>query len=413
MTQAGKSLPLTTLVPETVDAVWINGAPYRGNFGYGKLTKDISMGEEQSEGSLVEVYLTMPADVISRERVVRAREMAAIDRAECPRVLFYGMPDESGVWISRLPDKDRSGTVKQMLPDACMLYVTEADRVTIGDGVHAVTGAVRHYDRSLVFTAQGTWMSRGEQNEDGTLRFIPVNTTLGCSGVGGTVVIGNRPITHQGRSILSWNSDTDERDECNASPISPPVDVLLREGKAAVRAFADTANNDAWFYTPGGEGRILVYQSEQNAWTTYTGMAPHCLAMLGGRVGIGMGKTLYLMDEGATADMLVDDEHPEGVRVGIRAEYQSAFGDFGASERIKRSCRATVVASCDKGRLTLTLQSVSGRRVSLSLRGEGEEVSVLQGRVPMGRFRFLRVGVSSDDDAPLRLHSIRLSARCP
>jgi hypothetical protein len=112
-------------------------------------------------------------------------------------------------------------------------------------------------------------------------------------------------------------------------------------------------------------------------------------------------------------DMLVDDEHPEGVRVGIRAEYQSAFGDFGASERIKRSCRATVVASCDKGRLTLTLQSVSGRRVSLSLRGEGEEVSVLQGRVPMGRFRFLRVGVSSDDDAPLRLHSIRLSARCP
>ena len=180
-----------------------------------------------------------------------------------------------------------------------------------------------------------------------------------------------------------------------------------------MRAFADTANSDAGFYTTGSEGRILVYQSEQNAWTTYTGMVPHCLAMLGGRVGIGMGKTLYLMDEGATADTLVDDEHPEGVRVGIRAEYQSSFGDFGASARIKRSCRATVVASCDRGRLTLTLQSVSGRRVSLPLRGEGEEISILQGRAPMGRFRFLRVGVSSDDDAPLRLHSIRLSARCP
>jgi hypothetical protein len=412
MTASGKILPLEHLTPETVDAIFIDGEPYRGNFSYSAPAKMVAMGDEQKAGSLVEVYLTMAEDAPIRERVVRAKGMAAIDRAECPRVVFYGMPDEGGIWIGRLPDKQRSETMKQMLPQTCMLYVTEGDRVTIGDGVHAVTGAVRHYDRSLVFTAQGTWMSRGEQNEDGTLRFIPVNTTLGCSRAGGAVVLGNRPVTVQGGRVLSWNSDTDERDECNATPISTPIDMLLADRKGEVRAFADTEQGDAWFYTPGGTGRILIYQSEQNAWTTYDGINPQCLALLGGKVGVGMGRTLYLMDEKETADILVDDEHPDGVRVGISAEYQSAFGDFGASERIKRLCRANVVATCDRGRLTLMLQSASGRRVTVPMEGDSDEVSVLQARAPMGRFRFLRVGIASDDDAPLRLHSIRLSARC-
>ena len=126
-----------------------------------------------------------------------------------------------------------------------------------------------------------------------------------------------------------------------------------------------------------------------------------------------MGKTLYLMDEAATADTLVDDEHPEGVRRGIEAEYQSAFLDFDAPDRTKRLCHGTVVASCGTGGLRLMLQSVSGRRVSVPLSGDGGALSVMQGRAPMGRFRFLRVGIVSDDDAPLQLHSIRLSACRP
>jgi hypothetical protein len=185
----------------------------------------------------------------------------------------------------------------------------------------------------------------------------------------------------------------------------------LREGKAAIRAFADTANNDAWFYTPGGEGRILVYQSEQNAWTTYTGMAPHCLAMLGGRVGIGMGKTLYLMDEGATADMLVDDEHPEGVRVGIDAEYAGSFADFGLATQSKRLCAAEVVAACGDQTVQLMLQSVNGRRQRVPLQGDGNEISVMRRRTGMGRVRFVRLGVQADHDGPMRLYAIRLNAR--
>ena len=164
-------------------------------------------------------------------------------------------------------------------------------------------------------------------------------------------------------------------------------------------------------YTPGVKGRVFIYHAAQNVWTTYDGFTPKALALLGDEVGVVMGKTLYCLDEAATADTLVDEEHPDGVRVGIDAEYQSAFCDFGAPERVKRLCRGTVVATCGAGKVTLTLQSVSGRCVSLPMEGDGREVSVMQGRVPMGRFRFLRVGVRSNDDAPQQLHSIRLTAR--
>ena len=412
MSADGKILPLLALVPESLDAIVIDGVLYRGNYSYSQQGKMISVGDEQKEGSLVEVYLTMP-DEGNRARITRAGRMAAIDRAEEARVLFYDIPNEAGVFISREPMDTDLGTVRTVLPDACGLYVTEGDRTVIGDGVHRVTGAVRHYDRSLVFTARDTWMTRGEQNEDGTLRFIPVNTMLGCQVAGGAAVLGNRPMTVHGGHLLAWSSDTDERDECNASPISTPVDALIREIKGDVQIFADSAGGEVWLYSPGQGGRILVYQSEQETFTSYDGFVPQCLAMLGDKVGVGQGKTLYLLDGAATADTLVDDEHPEGVRVGIEAEYRSAFFDFGSAESVKRLCRGTVVAACGHGRMTLLLQNVSGRSVRLALRGDGGEVSALQGRAPMGRFRFLRVGLLSEDDAPLRLYSIRLSARRP
>jgi len=412
MSEKGQRFPLILLLPETVDAILIDGVPYVGSYSYSKSGRVIALGKEIEAGSLVEFYVSMPENE-ERARVVCAKEMATIDRAESPRVLLYGIPGENGVWISRAPDRENIDSVRQVLPSACGLYVTQEDFTVIGDGVHAVTGALRHYDRSLVFTAKGTWMSHGEQNEDGTLRLIPINTTLGCSQTGGAVMLGNRPITAFGGRILAWNSETDERDECNATPISAPVEPLLRNMRRGLQAFADTEQGDAWFYCPGKGGRLLIYQSEVDAWTTYDGISPQCIAQLGDRVTVGMGRTLYRMDEEATADTLVDDEHPEGVRVGIAAQYQSAFWDFDASDHVKRLCRATVVAACSDHGVTLTLQNVSGKRTSLALKGDGGELSVMQGRAPMGRFRFLRVGVSSDDDAPLRLHSIRLSARCP
>lgn len=413
MTAAGKILPLNALKPESVDAILIDGELYRGNYSYSENGRMISLGDEQEGGSLVEVYLTMPEDGNVRGQVTQAGGFTAIDRAEESRVLFYGGPLEGRVWISRRPDDAGQEGMNRWLSDMCMLYVTKEDLLTIGDGVHAVTGAVRHYDRSLVFTAKGTWMSRGEQNADGTLRFIPVNTTLGCSSVGGAVMLGNRPITVYGHRILSWNSDTDERDECNASPLSTPVDVLLNGMKGGIRAFCDAVRGDAWFYCPGQISRVVIYQSEQDAWTTYDGMAPQCVALLCDQVCVGMGKTLYRLVDDATADTIVDEAHPEGVRVGIKARYESAFWDFDASDRPKRLCRGTVVAACGDGGLTMTLQNVSGRRVSLYLQGDGKDLSVMQGRAPMGRFRFLRVGMVSEDDAPLRLHSIRLNVCCP
>ena len=412
MDEDSRYIALPILSPETVDALLIDGVPYTGNFSYSASPHLISMNDELAAGTKVEVYVTMPAEFFKHaDEVKSARRMATLGRAEEEQVMFYGLSDTAQVYISRVPEKALQVNVRTVVPTACMLYVTEQDKMTIGDGVHAVTGACRHYDRSLIFTARGTWMSDGSRLEDGTLSLIPVNTVLGCSSEGAVALSGNAPITVQSSHVLCWNSKTDERDECNAAPISRPIETLLRAdfGKRAA-VFSHAVRGEIWFYVPDTAGRILIYQSERERWTSFDGFAPRCVFRMGDRVGIAMEKTLYYMEEAATADTLVTDEHPEGERVGIVAEYKSSFLDFGVSTRQKRMCRAAVVASCDRAALRLCLYNVNGRKQERELAGDGNEISLMQTRGWIGRFRFLRVGIVFDQDSPLRLHEIRLSA---
>ena len=118
-----------------------------------------------------------------------------------------------------------------------------------------------------------------------------------------------------------------------------------------------------------------------------------------------------LDSEEATADTLITEAHPEGVRVGIDAEYAGSFADFGLATQSKRLCAAEVVAACGDQTVQLMLQSVNGRRQRVPLQGDGNEISVMRRRTGMGRVRFVRIGVQADHDGPMRLYAIRLNAR--
>jgi hypothetical protein len=410
---ATKSVTLSTLVPEKVDALLINGEPYGGSISYSSIARAVSIGQEMPAGAQVEVYMTMPAEFAAlRSDVTACRRMAAIGQAEQPRMMFYDGTDGASIYLGRVIPQAECDHVRTVVADACMLYVREHDKITIGDGTHAVTGACRHYDRSLIFTACGTWMADGEENADGTLKLIPVNTTLGCSNAGAFLAVGNAPVSVYGHSVLRWNSRTDERDECNAMAISMPVETMLPSdfGRSATVCL-DEENGDIWFYRPDRQGRIFVYQTVCEGWTSFDGFAPHVVFAFAGRIGIGIGQTLYVMSEEATADTLITEAHPEGVRVGIDAEYAGSFADFGLATQSKRLCAAEVVAACGDQTVQLMLQSVNGRRQRVPLQGDGNEISVMRRRTGMGRVRFVRLGVQADHDGPMRLYAIRLNAR--
>ena len=410
---ATKSVTLSTLVPETVDALLINGEPYEGSISYSSIAKAVSIGQQMPAGAQVEVYMTMPAEfAASRRDITACRRMAAIGQAEQPRMMFYDGADEASVYLCRAISQAECDHVRTVVADMCMLYVTVQDKITIGDGVHAVTGACRHYDRSLIFTACGTWMADGEENAEGTLRLIPVNTTLGCSNAGAFLAAGNDPISVHGHRVLRWTSQTDERNECNALPISLPVETMLPSDFGRSTAVCmDEASGEIWFYRPDKQGRVFVYQTTCDGWTSFDGFLPHVVFAFAGGVGIGIGHTLYAVSAEATADTLITEAHPEGERVGIDAEYAGSFADFGLATQSKRLCTAEVVAACSDQTVQLTLQSVNGRRQHVLMRGDGNEISVMRRRTGMGRVRFVRLGVRTDHDGPMRLYAIRLNAR--
>ena len=406
----GRLIQLGDLVPLSVDAALIDGRIYRQQVTYNADMNQAELSDILPRGTEVELFLTMPGDFAPMQSNIKtARRACAIGRAEDARILFYDVLDTTAVRISRAISQRDRRIVRAVVPNTCMMYVSEEDEITIGDGLHEVTGGCRHYDRSLIFTAKGTWMADGESNEDGSLRLIPVNTSMGCSHGGGIAMIGNQPFTLFEGGVLCWNSDTDERDECNAAVISQPVQPLLEKtGEAKTVLWADEERGELWCYSPGEKRRILVYQPEFGTWTSFDGFAPDLIFDMGSENGIVMGKTLYRMASDVFCDTIITEEHPEGEKHLIEAEFQSPFLDFGAPERTKRLCQASAIALCEGGVLTLTVQRADGKKYEVDMAEEGDTVCEWRRRVNVGRFRFIRMGIRYKGEGPLHLYCARL-----
>ena len=392
-----------------VEQVWAQGARYEGVFQYDPVGKELLLSHGYDAGVAVEAIVTVdPSFCGDKTTLMGATGVASVGNAEAEKLLFYGGTVPRGsMYVSHPIARDEAALCKCMQPDTCALYLTPDDVLTLGDGLCAVTGACRHFDRSLVFTDSMTWMTDGEVGDSGKLQLIPINTTMGCSGGGAYTVVGNEPITVMGRRVLRWNSKTDERNECNAEVISREIEPLLDAdfGKCA-RVFPDTQRGEVWFYMPGKQGRILIRNEQRECWTSFDGFVPDGMFAFGEHIGFFAGQTVFLFDPEA----LVDTDE-QGRTLGIEAEFMSSFQDFGHSGRVKRPVGATVVASCGNGRAELVLQHVSGRERTVLLRGDGNEISIMQARMLGGRFRYVRIGLRCSDVREWSIHGIRIKVR--
>ena len=395
---------LDDLPVESVDGVLADGEPIT-TWSYNEKENRVGISMFRPVGTEYEVFVTMSPDffTVPEHGPLKAGDLAMIGDAEQPRLLFFGGVLPTGkIWMSRPIDRLQRAAVQTLYPEMCGVYMTDEDDMTVGDGVQAITGACRHYDRSLIFTTDQAWMADGRLNENGTLQFVPVNTSLGCDRAGACAVIGNHPYTlHRGR-VLRWNSHTDERNECNAEVVSVAVaEMIDREGG---RLLADASRGELWHYRPHGSG-VLVMQ-ERGAWTVLDGFVPGGMFLVGSTVGFYTGHTLYRFDPGADRDT-----DALGKTRAIEAEYQSRYMDFDQAERIKRLCRVSVVAECGEQEIELYVQDVRGRISRSVLRGTGEEVCALSSGAHTGRFRFLRIRLVANGMGRLRLCGLTVTAR--
>ena len=397
-------LYMNDLAVESVDGLLADGVPTT-KWRFEKDNNCVWLERIFEIGTVFEVLVTMkPSFFETRtDGPLGAESVAVIGDAERASLLFFGGSVPTGkVWMSRAVDDEARDTHAKLSSDYCCVYVTAEDMITVGDGVQSITGACRHYDRSLIFTADQTWMADGSLGESGRLRLIPINNTLGCDRLDGCAVVGNHPYTfHRGR-VLRWNSRTDERDECNAEVVSLALGDKL--DRAAARLFADVSMRELWVFVPGRDG-VLVMRGD-GAWTVFDGFSPDGMVMIGDAVGFYEGRTLYRFD----ADSLCDVDGTGQARA-IEVEYQSRYMDFGQAHRVKRLCGVTLLAACGDGSIELAVEDVRGRVSRETLRGTGDEVSVLTTRAHSGRFRYLRIHLFGRESGRLRLCGLAATAR--
>jgi hypothetical protein len=291
-----------------------------------------------------------------------------------------------------------------------MLYMQADGRREIGNGEHGVTAMVRHYDRTLIMTAAGTWTTdmQSLSTPDETDTFRAVNSTLGCSTVGGASSIGNNPISICGGDILRWNADTDELDECNAQSMAGEIRSLLPSELAQKgRVYYDGKHNEARFYLPGGEGSVFVWQYGSKNWTTMDfGKVPlQGFFAYHDRTGVLLGNTLYL-----SCDDMGYDTDADGTIRPIACRYTSHVLDFEHGGESIRPYAVLLCAAADAGQaFEVRICTPAGKWTGVVLTATGEQPCEMQRRIATGRCRHATLQVRCDCLGECRLRMVAIA----
>lgn len=362
--------------------------------------------DSAASGQVYTVYLTLKSAFLSGlDTVSHCLHASCIGDAENPVAVLYGGENKNCFYLSEPVEKAQMEEISLCYPDVVPLYFPVGCSVTLGDGNGEITGACRHYDRSLIFTTQGVWMTDPYRYINGETTFIPVNTGMGCTAPEAVFLVGNSPISVDGCDIIRWTSQTDERNECNGEVISFPIRSILP------RAFAQNAHGvvfkqarEVWLYEPGSDAGVFVWQEDRRSWTRFSGFVPQGMFTLGEQIGFYTQTQIFLFDENAMGDYSFD-----GTRTGIPVLYASSWMDMGEPRSVKRFLYGHVIADCGEQSVTMTITTPGGRSSSVEMKGSGQVFSVMGHRAGVGRFRYLQIRVTAAEEGYFRLYGVRVS----
>lgn len=390
-----------SVTPASVDAIYRDGMlQATDTYTHYQGSGDISFHTEMAVGTVFDMILTLPSDESTRhirEDFLRCR--CAIRPGEQGRtVMLFGGGDESGVlYLSETLTPQQRERCYAVAPQAVMLYVLPQGRRELGDGAQDIRAMVRHYDRTLVMTPEGTWTTDMNRlhDEQGGQTFLTVNSTLGCSTRGGALTVGNSPMSICGSDILLWNADTDELDQCNAQSMAQTVRALLADGLGRKgRIYYDSKHDEVIFYLPGESVPCMIWQRQLQCWTTfgYGGQTLQGLFSLGEMMGVLLGDTVCVSE-----DALPYDIDAAGEQRAIACRFVSHDLGFEHSGESVRPYAVRVCAHASEGQqMTLSLRAAGGKAVTVCLQATGETPCEMQKRVSVGRCRHARVELQCD-----------------
>ncbi len=324
------------------------------------------------------------------------------------RLFFWGPSQGSTMFCSAYVSQNDLKESQKHYPFSDSLYIPELFSFTVGDGSADIQGAIRHYDRLLIFTDRDAWMASADASGREDFPSSGINSDIGCGSYRGVTMAQNAPITVGRNTVWRWTNETAEFSKCNAYSISRPIDDKISpEAFASMGVYYNAPSNEIWLYQPH-DGIIHVCNLNNNNWYCYTGIYGDHFFDADGLTGFLRGSKIFLFDPSLTED------HDENGQIHTySAHFESIPLDFG-TEKKKNLSRLILSADFDGGELTVTLSAPNIEDVISVVskpNGNNEMHSIIDRRMTSGRFQHATLRIQADGSSRPVIHTLELQTR--
>lgn len=256
--------------------------------------------------------------------------------------------------------------------EATPMYFPALNEIAVDMTGASVTALVRHYNKLLVFTRDGTYaisyepvtLEGGETTAGFYLR--AVNREFGNDVPGQVCTVKNYPRTITGSGIYSWRLQASSyQDERDAVLISGKVQKTFQSVRnlSGIVACDDDSSQTYYVFLNDDRGTVLVSRygiAREDVWCIYSGDAFRNVKkafVFGGYLCFANGSDVFCLDKDITMDA---PAAPSSGPQQIRAVWESGFMDFGADNMRKfnseiyismlpgSNCEMTVTAATDR-----------------------------------------------------------------
>ncbi len=393
---------------KSIDAVYLNGNLLSGTeYTYNTIFKSVELsGLSENDEVLIYVTYDSAEDEEGMQGLFTCTDATNFGDLNGDRMFMWGGSKKNTLYCSKFVSRESMEESYKANPKSSPLYFPSGYEFAAGDGRHDIRAAIRHYDRLLVFTDGDAWNASPTTNGAENTPLLSINKGAGCASMCAVEMADNCPISVGKHTIFSWNSQTDEYNECNATSISTPIDSLLSDYfyKNAV-VFNAKKYNELWFHAFGEES-TWIYNIKNKAWYRFTGFDAKGFFELDGEIFFFDKNNIYRFDNALTYDILANSKI-----IYIGAFFSSDILEFSTPEK-KRLSYILMSADIKDAWITVRLQVDNHKNIYTDLYSpSGEEHYVFNQRLNSKRFNHAILMLSSADEHAPTIHSFEIGVK--
>ena len=373
----------------------------------GKLTTDYTMltagngftlGSASAGGS-VEVAFSVSLFSEVREQLLQVTCAFVDQEGSLERLVLYGSSQGNRLFCATAVDDHMLNASKAIWSDSDPLYFTHNAVLLLGDASRPITSMFRNHGRLLAFHREGAYAVHFSDSDNG-VEVYPLLHGMGCEAKDAELYLETDPVVVNSGGIFRLHSTAGEPDTFEATCLSENVPAL-HGNSFAMNALVceDLVHGELWFCDQS-EGIVWVYRSATKEWTVFDNIQPSFFFHMGCDVGFASRSAICLFNELLSTDG----------GLPFTAYYRTGYLTFGCPETVKRSLRASLTAHSGGNELDVEMRS---ELCTKTFSAQGKDTSLpelIDRRVTLGRFRFLRVTLRDSGSARSRIYRLALFA---